>query len=37
MRKEGIDWLIKLFYDLEAALFRYLEHINQRNLQNIAA
>lgn len=37
MRKEGIDWLIKLFYDLAAAFFRCLEHINQRNLQKSAA
>lgn len=37
MRKEGIDWLIKLFYDLAAALFRCLEHFNQRNLQKSAA
>ena len=37
MRKEGIDWLIKLFCELTAAFFRCREHINQRNLQNIAA
>ena len=37
MRKEGIDWLIKLLCELTAAFFRCREHINQRNLQNIAA
>ena len=37
MRKEGIDWLIKLFYELTAALFRLLRYINQKNLQSIAA
>ena len=37
MRKEGIDWLIKLFCELTAAFFRCREHINQRNLQHIAA
>ena len=31
MRKEGINWLMKSFYDLVAALFRYLEHVNQGN------
>ena len=36
MEKEGIG-LIKLFYELTATLFRCWEHINQRNLQNIAA
>ena len=37
MRKAGTDWLIKLFYAPTDALFRHLKHINQRNLQNIAA
>ena len=37
MRKEGIDWLIKLFCELTAAFIRCREHINQRNLQHIAA
>lgn len=37
MRKEGIDWLVKLFYELTAALFRCLEHVNLGKLQNIAA
>ena len=37
MTKAGIDWLIKLFYELTAAFFRCREHINQKNLQNIAA
>ncbi|WP_373825933.1 IS1182 family transposase [Bacteroides heparinolyticus] len=37
MTKEGMDWLIRLFYELTAALFKCRKHINQRNLQNIAA
>ena len=37
MAKAGMDWLITLFYDLTAALFRLLRYINQRNLQNIVA
>ncbi|WP_394287336.1 transposase, partial [Bacteroides pyogenes] len=37
MTKEGMDWLIRLFYELTAALFKCWKHINQRNLQNIAA
>ena len=37
MTKAGMDWLIKLFCELTAAFFRCREHINQRNLQNIAA
>ena len=37
MRKEGMDWLIRRFYGLTVAIFRCCEHINQRNLQNIAA
>ena len=37
IRKEGMDWLIKLFYDPTDTLFRHLRHINQRNLQNIVA
>ena len=37
MAKAGMDWLITLFYDLTAALFRLLRYINQRNLQHIAA
>ena len=37
IRKEGMDWLIKLFYDPIDTLFRHLRHINQRNLQNIVA
>ena len=37
MAKAGMDWLITLFYELTAALFRLLRYINQRNLQNIAA
>lgn len=36
MTKEGIDRLIKLFYNLAVALFSWLEHINERNFQNIA-
>ncbi|MEY8686813.1 IS1182 family transposase [Bacteroides sp. AN502(2024)] len=37
MRKEGIDWMIKLFYKLVPALFRWGEHIYQTNLQKSAA
>ena len=37
MTKEGMDWLIRPFYELTIALFRCCEHINQRNPQNIAA
>ena len=37
MAKEGMDWLIRLFYELTVAIFRCCEHINQRNPQNIAA
>ena len=37
MRKAGTDWLIKLFYAPTDALFKHLRHINQKNLQNIAA
>ena len=33
MTKEGMDWLIRLFYKLTTAVFRCWEHINQRNLQ----
>ena len=33
MTKEGVDWLIRLFYELTAAVFRCREHINQRNPQ----
>lgn len=36
MTKEGMDWLIRLFYELTDALFRCREHINQGNLQKIA-
>lgn len=36
MTKEGIDRLIKLFYELATALFRCWEHVIQRNLQNVA-
>ena len=37
LTKEGMDWLIRLFYKLTTAVFRCWEHINQRNLQKIAA
>ena len=37
MTKEGMDWLIRPFYELTAAVFRCREHINQRNPQKIAA
>ena len=37
MAKEGMDWLTGLFYELTVAIFRCCEHINQRNLQKIAA
>ena len=37
MAKEGMDWLIRLFYELTTAVFRCREHINQRNLQKISA
>ena len=37
MKEEGINWLIKLFHELTAALFRCWEHINRSNSQNIAA
>ena len=37
MTKEGMDWLIRLFYELTTAVFRCWEHINQRNLRIIAA
>ncbi len=37
MAKEGMDWLIGLFYELTVAIFRCCEHINRRNPQNIAA
>lgn len=37
MTKEGMDWLIRLFYELTAALFMRWKHIIQRNIQNIAA
>ena len=36
MTKEGMDWLIRPFYELTVVLFRCCEHINQRNPQNIA-
>ncbi|EOI4267982.1 transposase, partial [Campylobacter jejuni] len=35
--KEGMDWLIRPFYELTVVLFRCCERINQRNPQNIAA
>ena len=37
MRKEGMDRLIKLFYDLATAILGWLERIYERNFQNIAA
>ena len=37
MAKEGMDWLIRLFYELTTAVFRCWEHMNQRNLQKISA
>ena len=37
LTKEGMNWLIRLFYKLTTAVFRCWEHINQRNLQKIAA
>ena len=37
LTKEGMNWLIRLFYELTAAVFRCREHINQRNPQKIAA
>ena len=37
LTKEGMNWLIRLFYELTTAVFRCWEHINQRNLQKIAA
>ena len=37
MTKKGMNWLIRLFYELTTAVFRCWEHINQRNLQKIAA
>ena len=35
--KEGMDWLIRPFYELTVVLFRCCKRINQRNPQNIAA
>lgn len=37
MGKEGLKWIITLFYGLAAALFRHMEHMNKRNHRNIAA
>ena len=37
MAKEGMDWLIRLYYELTAAVFRCWEYINRRNPQNVAA
>ena len=37
LTKEGMNWLIRLFYELINAVFRYWEHINLRNPQIIAA
>ena len=37
LTKEGMNWLIRLFYELITAVFRHWKHINQRNLQKIAA
>ena len=37
LTKEGMNWLIRVFYMLTTAVFRCWEHINQRNLQKIAA
>ncbi|WP_220453151.1 hypothetical protein, partial [Phocaeicola vulgatus] len=37
LTKEGMNWLIRLFYELTTAVFRCWEHINQRNLRIIAA
>ena len=37
MTKEGMEWVIKLFYGLAAALFGYWENIHRGKLQNIAA
>ncbi len=37
MEKGGIGWLTELLYGLAIAIFRCWGHINQRNLQNIAA
>ncbi len=37
MRKEGMNWMMRLFYELTTAvLFRCWEHINQRNPQNMS-
>ena len=37
MIKEGMNWLMKLFYKLTTAIFRCWEQTNQRSIQNIAA
>ena len=37
MRKEGMNWMMRLFYELTTAVFRCWEQINQRSIQNIAA
>ena len=37
LTKKGMNWLIRLFYELTTAVFRCWEHINQRNLRIIAA
>ena len=37
LTKEGMNWLIRLFYELINAVFRYWEHINQRDPQIFAA
>ena len=37
LTKKGMNWLIRLFYELTTAVFRCWEHINQRNLEKIAA
>ena len=36
MIKEGMNWLMKLFYKLTTAIFRCWEQTNQRSIQNIA-
>ncbi|MDR3944610.1 MAG: transposase, partial [Phocaeicola sp.] len=37
MTKEGMNWLMRLFYELTTAVTRCWEHINQKNLRKITA
>lgn len=35
VRKEGMKWVIRVFYEVRSGVFRWWEEINERNVEKM--